>query len=524
MLVAVASAALYLGPLLARGDVGFPLDDAWIHQTYARNLARLGQWSYEAGRPSTGSTSPLWTLVLAAGYGLGMDYRVWTFGVGLAALLWTAWLARRVIGQLFPGAPPLLGLAVAAFCLLEWHLVWAAFSGMETLLFAALQLLCLERYFAFETDSSAAIHETCSNTRTSLPEAETRGFGLAAWIPAAARGLLTGVCGGLLVLTRPEGIILLGLIGVWFLAARRRTAWTRPTLSWATAAAIGAVAIIGSYAAFNMRTAGFLFPTTFYAKQAEYHAVIEQSGLPARLNSMLLAVLAGGPILLIPGVVAAVVLSLKERAGGVILVWVWWAVDVAMYALRLPVAYQHGRYLIPTLPIFVILGVGGAWSVVKRPSVGAGAAISRVIGRTWLAAAAMVVLLFWMIGAGAFHADVKFINGEMGETAAWLSENVPPSARLAVHDIGMVGYLLDRPFFDLAGLVTPEVIPFISDEHRLIEFMAVNKVQYVVVFPDWSDAYRRMVRDPRLALVHSSGYAWTLAQGRANMTVYRATW
>jgi hypothetical protein len=496
-IVVAASVALYLGPLLGPGDVGFPLDDAWIHQTYASNLAHFGQWSYESGRPSTGSTSPLWTLALAAGYLLGVDYHMWTFALGIAAWVWTAWLARRLAARLFGGARPGLDIAVAAFCLLEWHLVWAAFSGMETLLFAALQLLCLERYLAFEAEPTGG---------------------------AVRHGLVTGLCGGLLVLTRPEGLILLALIGVWFLMTRRRAGWTPRALAWGGSVAAGIFIIVGPYAAFNLHTAGFLFPTTFYAKQAEYHAVIAQAGLLSRWSSLLLTVLAGGPILLVPGVVIAIVLSLKERAAGVTLMWVWWAVYVTIYALRLPVSYQHGRYLIPTLPVFIVLGAGGTVSLVARLAGNVSPMVLRVLGRAWLAAIVSVVLLFWAIGARAYADDVRFVNGEMGETTAWLSKNVPPGARLAVHDIGMVGYFLRRPFIDLAGLVTPEIIPFISDEHRLIEYMAANRVEYLVVFPDWSEAYGRMVQDPRLDPVHRSGYAWTLAQGRANMTVYRAAW
>ena len=57
------------GPLVfllaARGGglAGFPLDDAWIHQTYARSLASGQGWVYAGGPPSAGSTSPLWTMI-----------------------------------------------------------------------------------------------------------------------------------------------------------------------------------------------------------------------------------------------------------------------------------------------------------------------------------------------------------------------------------------------------------------------------------------------------------------------------
>ena len=39
--------------------IGFPLDDAWIHLTYARNLAEHGEWAFRLGERSAGSTSPI---------------------------------------------------------------------------------------------------------------------------------------------------------------------------------------------------------------------------------------------------------------------------------------------------------------------------------------------------------------------------------------------------------------------------------------------------------------------------------
>ena len=62
-LLAVTGMLLYVR--MTQGVWGFPLDDGWIYQTYARNLARTGQWAFVSGVPSTGSTSVWWTLLLA---------------------------------------------------------------------------------------------------------------------------------------------------------------------------------------------------------------------------------------------------------------------------------------------------------------------------------------------------------------------------------------------------------------------------------------------------------------------------
>ena len=41
-------------------------DDGYIHIQYARNIATAGEYSFNPGHVSFGTTSPLWVIVLAA--------------------------------------------------------------------------------------------------------------------------------------------------------------------------------------------------------------------------------------------------------------------------------------------------------------------------------------------------------------------------------------------------------------------------------------------------------------------------
>ena len=113
---------------------------------------------------------------------------------------------------------------------------------------------------------------------------------------------------------------------------------------------------------------------------------------------------------------------------------------------------------------------------------------------------AAVLLCFWIIGGKAYGRDVAFIESEMVDMASWINNNTAPASRIAVHDIGAVGYFSHRNLIDLAGLINPEVIPFLRNETLLEQYINEQKADYLVVFEEW---YPLLTRD-RKAL-HVSG-------------------
>jgi hypothetical protein len=562
------AAGAYLGAAaLGYGVAGFPLDDAWIHQTYARNLAATGQWAFVPGQISAGSTSPLWSLLLGLGYWIGFPYQAWTYALGILALALTGWTVARLGTALFP-AEPWVGPLAGLLCVWEWHMVWAAVSGMETSWFIWLSVLLVEYHLANIKYQISNVKRQASNVK--LPTSNLQllisnlqslisNFQFDIWY---LRFGLLGLIGGLLALTRPEGLVLVGLAGLvtgWTL----RRAPARLLRAW-VALALGLALPLAPYLIFHYSLTGLPFPNTFYAKQQEYHAVLALYPFWQRWLMVAAVTLTGGQVILLPGFVVAIwraISNLKYQASlreaslanaesqttdresltsnpqpptsnlqpptsnlqslisnTHLLLAAWWAVHLTLYALRLPVTYQHGRYQMPIIPFFILLGLGGTAHLL-RPA--AQTLLPRVVSRATLLATMAVSVAFLGLGARAYAADVAFIQGEMVATAHWLEEHTSPGSLIAVHDIGAVGYFTPRPLLDLAGLVTPEVIPFITDETRLIEFMQSRGAEYVVFFPDWSDAYQRMAHDPRLEAIHTTGFAWTLSQGRANMTIYR---
>lgn len=478
VVAATVGLSLYVGLAYRAGHVGFPLDDAWIHQTYARNLAERGEWAFVAGQPSAGSTAPLWTLLLSLGYLLHVPFRLWAYALGGVSLVGTALLVARLTGRLFPDERWALLLGGLAG-VLEWHLVWAAASGMETLLFAMLALAVWEHVLA---------------------EPPRRMF-------------LTGLLCGALLLTRPEGITAAGWAALALLAdaaARRRwrEGWGRVALL-----ALGTALVLAPYMALNLRLSGTLWPNTFYAKQAEY-AVLRLVPLPVRLWYVATTPLIGAQALLVPGLLWGLRRGweplrslLRQRTAVDGTIWslrslaplAWAATTVAIYALRLPVTYQHGRYLIPILPVVLVYGVGGTLDLVRSAR---RRMLPRLLSRTLLAAAVVLLPIFLFLGAQAYVRDVVFIEEEMVAVAQWLNAHTAEDARIATHDIGAIGYFARRPLLDLAGLVNPEIIPFIRDEAALLTWMRQNGADYLVTFPSW---YPILTADPSLEEVFRTG-------------------
>jgi hypothetical protein len=150
---------------------GFPLDDSYITQTIARNLAQTGVLGFTPGKLSTGATSLLWVYIQAANFRfLHLDPVIfnltlsWLLLITIGILLFT--IARR---DGLP-APWSLGIAISpAFC---GSFLWLGMIGMEHLLFVALTLGAV--YFWLEHDLRSAI--------------------------------LSGLAIGLLAITRPDAI------------------------------------------------------------------------------------------------------------------------------------------------------------------------------------------------------------------------------------------------------------------------------------------------------------------------------
>jgi len=483
----IFSCAVYL--LQARGlfGLGLPLDDAWIHQTYARNLVERGEWAFQANQPSAGSTSPLWSAMLAVGRLLSIDPLAWAYVLGCALLALTAYRIAHWVGQ---GQPRAVRWSVVAGLLVvsEWHLVWASLSGMEVLAAGLVALITLQ-------------------------EAE-RGHLHPFWL-----GILMGVGTWL----RPEALLLVLPVG-WALAWRgaRRPG---PLLRQATAAGLGLAVLLVAYGVFNWSLSGNWLPNTWYAKSAEY-AILRQIPILIRLAAQFgipgsamghPELASGGPMvgplaLLLPALVPVIRRGFRRQGLAGLAPLIWVCAHLGAYAFRLPATYQHGRYAMPVIPVLLALGAEGlvGWCEPASRSLA-----RRIVSRAWPVSVGLVAVVFWVVGGRAYAEDVAIIESEMVSAARWVAVNTEPQALVAAHDIGALGYFGGRRVLDLAGLVSPEVIGILRDEAALAELLDRRQADYLVSFPGW---YPQLTRD--LVQVFNSEGRFSPPAGGENMAVY----
>ncbi len=422
---------------------GFPLDDAWIHQTYARNLIQYGTWSFIPGKVSGGSTSPLWTIILAIGHAFSENAAYyWTLFISAAFfILFVVFLTK---GLMLLRKNSRVELAVFIFLVAaEWHLNWASVSGMETILYCL--GIALVFYLLLQENP------------------------LWWWV---------GLVNGLLIWIRPDGLTLLGPAAVILVAAfRERKINTKHLVSFL----LPLLGIIGTYLLFNRLTTGNVFPNTFYAKQSEYQGLWSSSLWQRVLGEFNVLIIGSGAILL-PGFLYEIYSSVRTKNWKIAAFIVWILGFGILYAIRLPVTYQHGRYMIPVLPLYLVFGCMGIFEILAK--------IKTIKWRRRITFGVFTLILlvtlgFYVMGLRAYHEDVRVINELMVQPAKWIEANTERNDVVAVHDIGAMGYFSQRELIDLAGLANPEVIPFIRDEGKLFEYMKSKNVRYFVGLRGW---------------------------------------
>ena len=521
--LAVLVGCLFVGTNLYynRGDasdngvnISAPLDDAFIHLQYGRQIGE-GEWfRYNDGDPvSTGASSFLYALVLGAAHFLGfagdnlLGFAIIS-GAGLFALaaILGYELGRRLAGE---RAGLWSGILIAA----NGAFAWGATSGMEVALFSVLLLGTL---------------------LTFLRELSSGRF------------LLTPILAALVVLTRPEGqLFALVITGAVVLSVLKDSRKDRPMPSRRTAAALlyalpPFAAGVAQHLFYRIAT-GSSVQNGILAKSLLYEPVFYPTefldAVFQNLTQLSLSVLTGlePGNYLFPGtllfcVLGTLYLALEDAryrmfagASGTALVLAM--SSTAILGLPgVPWGWHHYRYLLPFFPPTLVFAVVGFYS------------LGTLQRKTWLpeALAGFAVLCsvlglpVWAATTGGNSLQIKEQQVTVGY---WIRENLPSGAHVGVNDVGAMRYYGGHPTVDLIGLTTNGLaLPTrngVGSLYETLEKMPEEKrPDYFAIYPTWFPGFDASgVLDQEIARFSLSSRPEAAGiVGGSEVVVFRADW
>jgi hypothetical protein len=176
-------------------------------------------------------------------------------------------------------------------------------------------------------------------------------------------------------------------------------------------------------------------------------------------------------------------------------------------------AGNFGRYFFPLLAPLIVLGVLGLEPAWRRGRELLDGARSRLVLGTLVFAVLLLpsVLALWL-GASRYALNVRNVEDSDVLMGRYLAEHLPPDAVVGVQDIGAIAYLAPNPIVDLAGIVTPEILPAIKGpgtlEHPsrlggLFRFLRERRVEYLALYPESYSGLDTLAElEPGLRVVH----------------------
>lgn len=408
----------------------FQLDDAMIYMRYFQNWLSGKGLVYNEGVYFNGLTSPAYTyLMLAVGWATGNLQHAAT-AVSTLALAAAVWLLFAYSARMGHGLGAALGLLISV----SLPFLYMSY-GMETALFLALMAICL-------------------------------------WYYQQADYFSLAIAGALLILTRSEGVFLLLALLLEHWLARRPWPSLRVLL-------LPALLLLAHYL-FNRYYYGAFVPETASAKIWQGKSGLWGEEWPLFLHAPAILDMAfSGKYWLLGGLglACAASIALLWRALRPALVFAL-AYTAFFCVLNIP-AYHW--YYAPLFMLFCWSGGIGLLACLKFVP-GLGAAGQRY-GRI-----AVTVLLAALAGSIVSRVPVlDHAYDAYQETGLWLKANTAPAAKVAMVEIGVVGFYSERYLIDILGLVNPHNARYIG-ERRFEQWLQDYQPDYFFMHaPFWAN-------------------------------------
>lgn len=498
--------------LLCDGRSGFPLDDSFIHLQFARNLFNDGLMAFNPGVPSSGSTAPLYPMLLAGMYWFVRDWYLASYLLGGLCSLGSA-LAVYGILRSWTGDSGIARWGGVLTVFLNPTVV-QAYSGMESAAYSLVFLLGLWCYTNPKRRTIAAIL-----------------FAACVWL-------------------RPEFLVMLPLVCVERAIAAIRSDGKRLRTFLADIAPHLIVwgLIVSAYVAYNWHQDEHLLPSTFKAKALapglfrplwldNFPAAFQRGHVWHVLLSItvwpfLILVVAGlglgfncAPLAL--GLKRAFlalwrdtgpVASGRRLAIIVLIGYPWLRGFVDTWGV---LWFQQQRYYAHLSPLLVLIVLGALpltgvvldrqrWSWRDKPF-----AFQRKRTLAWAGCCTICLGVLSVM-------SVWNINTMQVRAGEWVRANTTEDQLIATNDIGAIAFIGNREILDTVGLVEPPIVEHFMRGGELADYLQERDPAYVIIFPNWYDklSARRDILQP----VEEFSVDLNVVCGGPTLVVYRPAW
>ncbi len=437
----------------------FPLDDPWIHLNFARNIAEYGSYSYYKNEMVTaGSTSPLYTLILAAGFLITKNEYLLSYALGILFFSLASIAIFLLSQNLF--SENWLGIIAALIFAFDRWLNFFADSGMETSLYVL--LLILVYYFYLKR-----------------------------------RAVLFGFLLGMTMWVRPDAAaFIFAVIIDYIIFANIKQIPGTKLQKFSKTELIKIISVFGiiilAYFGMNIYLSGTLLPNTYAAKTIYYTAEYRSRANFLKYEVWGYFTDSSYILLIVPflfGLIKAIFDIVRKKYNSILHALLFIFLLIFLYWYKLPFAAVKGRYLIPVIPFYILISVYGVREFFRVISLFL--MDKKIINTVCILYFAITVT--YTISAYSNHKtdyseQTHHISIRNLAVSKWLIENTPENSIIATHDIGAIGYYTRRKIVDVAGLVNPQFSQKLFDPDFtkfIVDEMKRQNVSYFAFIREW---------------------------------------
>jgi hypothetical protein len=427
---------------------GIVIEDAWITYRYARNLALGNGFVYNLGEHVLGTTSPLFTMLLAV---LGKVFGVGHLEIISNCLMLPAGVAAGVLSYLLLkrfGTPKWLPTFFLAVFFMNFDSLWSMTGGLETPLVILL-------------------------------------MAASAYALVLRKPVWAAVWAALLVLTRIDGMIWSGAIFLLIFLEHRRALWKSLLVG---------LLIVGPWLAFATFYFGSPIPNTVAAKSTI--GLFEDYSPGMAITSYL-----GWGLLYLSRIS-----PFGRLIGWFLFLFGGWTIFktrrypvlklLVIFPFAFLFAYYVGHapkfpwYLIPLTWAGMVVGVIGLWETGKLVFDLSPERWRHVRVVHWALVACLATFAMALftrdLATTRFHHDWMLEESHVRKPLGlWLRDHSAPDATIAMEAIGYQGYFSERRVIDFAGLISPEVVELYrktgSDAQVFYSIVTTSKPDFVVL-------------------------------------------